>query len=153
MTKAKKESRTPKAPTNKKKETDLIKSTYNPKTGTFMSEAKTISLTIGERVAALKLFDAFKGSISTLATLLDDVKQFTVSNEEWEKANLVKTPNKNAQGEPDGTEQWKWDETVENEITLQEGSYTYLKDEIKKKSDAGDITLADVALVSLEKKL
>lgn len=113
-----------------------------------MTEAKTITLTIGERVAALKIFDAFKGSISTLATLLDDVKQFAVTAAEWEEAELVKTPN------ADGTEQWKWnEEKCLKEITIQDSSAKYLKDEINKKSDAGEITLADIALVSLEKKL
>lgn len=131
----------------------LIKSPYNIHTKTFMAETKTVTLTLGERLAAIKLFDGFKGSISTLATLIDDVKPFTISAEEWEKAELVKTQNKNAQGEPDGTEQWKWNDTVEKEITMQDSTVTYLKDEIKKKSDAGEITLADIALVTLEKKL
>lgn len=127
---------------------ELIKSPYNFHTRTFMAEAQTVTLTIGERVAALKLFDAFKGSITTLATIIDDVKQFPITTEEWEQAELVKTPGE------DGTEQWKWnEEKVNKEVTLQESSVTYLKDEIKRRSDAGEITLADIALVSLEKKL
>lgn len=108
---------------------------------------KKLSLKIGERLAAIKMFDAFKGSLSTLAVLLEDVKPFAISDEEWKKANLVKTPN------ADGTEQWKWDDVVEKEISIQPASVEYLKSEIKKKSDAGEATLADVALISLEKKL
>lgn len=112
-----------------------------------MSDAKTLSLTIGERLAALKMFDAFKGSVTALASLMDDIKQFPISSEEWETAKLVKTPN------ADGTEQWNWDDTGVKEITVQESTLTYLVDEIKKKSDAGEVTLADLALVTLEKKL
>lgn len=110
-------------------------------------EAKTITLSIGERVAALKLFDAFKGSIVTLAGIMDDVKQFPVSPEEWETANLIKTPN------TDGTENWKWDDSVTKDVNVSEVTSQYLRGEIKKKSDAGEITLADIALISLEKKL
>lgn len=110
--------------------------------------SKTLTLTIGERVAALKLFDAFKGSITALATLLDDVKQFTVTEEEWTEANLVKTP------QPNGDIQWKWDEEkVMKEVTLQDPTADYLKGELKRRSEANEITLADIALVSLDKKI
>lgn len=113
-----------------------------------MSEAKTINLTIGERIAALKIFDGFKGSLATLATLIEDVKQFTISPEEWEKAERKVETN------PDGTENWKWEEDkVLKDVTMQEPTAQFLKDEIKKKSDAGEITLKDVALASLSKKL
>lgn len=110
--------------------------------------AKTINLTISERVGALKLFDAFKGSISTLATLLDDVKLFTVSEEEWAAANLVKTPNE------DGSVQWKWDDTAEpKEIVIQDATAEYLISELTRRSEASEITLADIALVTLQAKL
>lgn len=122
----------------------LIISPYN---AYLMTEAKTINLTIGERLAALKLFDAFKGSITTLAGIMDDVKQFPVTAEEWTEANLVKTPNQ------DGTENWKWDEKVNKDVTLAAVTVQYLLEEINKKSDAGEVTLADMALLSLNEKL
>lgn len=109
---------------------------------------KTVSLTLGERLAAVRLFDLFKGSISVLSILLEEVKKFVINAEEWEKANLVKTPA------GDGTESWKWsEEGTDKDIEVQPETVEYLLAEIKKKSDAGEITLADVALVSLEKKL
>ena len=109
---------------------------------------KTIALTLGERLAAVRMFDSFKGSISVLAVLLEDVKKFVIDAEEWEKANLIKTPA------GDGTESWKWNEEgTDKDIEIQPESVEYLLAEIKKKSDTGEITLADVALVTLEKKL
>lgn len=111
-------------------------------------EAKTINVTIGERMAALKLFDAFKGSLATLSTLLEDVKQFTVTEAEWKEANLIKTPSPNGE-----TEQWKWDDTIMKDVVLQPDTVKYLVEEIKKKSDAGEMTLADISLIALEKKL
>lgn len=113
-----------------------------------MSEAKTLSLTIGERVKALGILDGFKGSLATLATLLEDVKQFVVTDEEWTAADLVKTPT------PDGKETWKWNESApEKEVTIQAPTVDVLKADIKTKSDANELTIADVALVSLDKKL
>lgn len=116
--------------------------------------SKKITLTIGERLAAVRLFDAFKGSITVLSVLLDDVKKFVITDDEWKTANLVKTPTLDAQGAPTGNESWKWsEEGTDKEIEADAASLKYLLDEIKKKSDANEITLADVALVTLEKKL
>jgi len=110
--------------------------------------SKTIEFSIGERIAALKLFDVFKGDFASTAVLLEDVKQFPVKDEELEAAGLVKTPNDN------GTTTWKWDDTVGvKEITLQDATLNFFKDELKRKSDAGEITLADVALISINKKV
>jgi hypothetical protein len=118
----------------------------------LMSETKTIELTIGERLAALKIFDLFKGSMVTMKALLDDVKQLPMTEEEWTKANLVKTPVPGTNGQPE-SEQWKWDEVVKKEVTLQSETVEYLKAQIKSKSDAGEVTLSDVALVSLNDKI
>lgn len=155
-----------------------------------MTEAtttKTVSLTIGERLAAVKMFDAFKGSISVLATIMEDVKSFPVTEDEWVKANLTKvvtyktvvnatekatfvtkeygvddtesraafelsatTPEETTTVE---TENWKWNETDPKEISMKQETATYLVSEITKKSDAGEVTIADVPLVSLLSKL
>lgn len=155
-----------------------------------MTEAtttKTVSLTIGERLAAVKMFDAFKGSISVLATIMEDVKFFPVTDEEWKNANLTKvvtyktvvnatekatfvTKEYGTEGNeeraafevssntPEETttvenENWKWNETEPKEITMKQETATYLVAEITKKSDAGEVTIADVPLVSLLSKL
>ncbi len=79
--------------------------------------------------------------------LLEDIKNFTITKEEWETAKLVKTPN--AQGET-----WNWDdEAVKKDVTVQPETLAYLKQEITRRSDANDITLADIAISTLEKKL
>jgi hypothetical protein len=115
--------------------------------------SKKITLSIGERLAAVRLFDVFKGKTSELAVLLDDVKKFVISEDEWKKANLVKTPGTpDAHGNP--TESWKWDEKGNDKvIETEKESVDYLLREIDRKNTAGEITLADVALVTLEKKL
>lgn len=120
---------------------NLIKSPFN------IYKTMKVVLNLGERIAALKIFDDFKGNLSTLAVLIDDVKLFTVSEDEWKKAELVKTPTK------EGQETWSWKENVEKEIEIQKESLAYLVAKIKEKSDAGEITLADIPLMSLEKKL
>jgi hypothetical protein len=74
-----------------KKESNII----SPYIKEFMTEettteTKTVSLSIGERLKAIAIFDAFKGSISTLATIMDDVKSFPVTPEEWIAVGLKK---------------------------------------------------------------
>lgn len=116
-----------------------------------MSEAKEVTqveLTIGERLAAIKIFDAFKGSLEVLADLIKDVKQFSITDEEWAQAEKKVSKNE------DGTERWNWnEEKVMKSVTLEPATLKYLKSKIKEKSDAGDITLADLALANLNNKL
>lgn len=113
-----------------------------------MSEVKTFNLTIGERIAAIKIFDQFKGGLEMLRVLLEDVKNTTIAEAEWSDAKLVKTPK------PDGSENWNWDdEVVKKDVTFHAETVAYLKGTIKAKSDAGEITLGDVALSTLETKL
>lgn len=107
---------------------------------------KTIQLTIGERLAALKVFDAFKGSVTELVTIMDDVKSLVITPEDWEKAKRTITKT-------DTGEQWKWEEADEStwkEVTLQAASVSYLLKSITEKTD---VTIADIALISLSNKL
>lgn len=135
-----------------KKHPEKVLSSYKVINNKLMSEAKKIDLTIGERLAALKVFDAFQGSMITMRSILDDVKQLPVTDEEWAAAELVKTPVKGTNGQPD-SEQWKWNDKELKTVELQTESVDYLKAQIKAKSDAGEVTLADIALVSLNDKL
>lgn len=110
--------------------------------------SKELQLTIAERLAAIKMFDEFKGGVTTLGAILDDVKGFAVTETEWEAAKLVKSKNE------DNSESWKWEDAgSEKAVTLSQPSFDYLVAKIKAKSDAGELTLADKAVVSLEAKL
>lgn len=113
--------------------------------------SKTLTLTIGERIKALEMFNLFRGDMDTQKSLLDNVKQLPITDEEWTEAGLVKTPIKDKDGQD--TEQWKWNEVTTKEVTFDPKTVDYLKAKIKEKSDAGEITLADVALASLNEKL
>lgn len=125
----------------------LIKSPYNFHTQRFMAESKTINLTIGERLAALKIFDAFEGSKAGLRALLEDVKQLPVTEDEWKEAGLIKTPAQ------DGQETWKWEEVVNKDVTFQPETIQILVGAIKNKSDSGKMTLQDIPLSTLDTKL
>lgn len=104
-------------------------------------------LTIGERAGALRILDGFHGGLSIMRVLLEDIKNFAITEEEWTTAKLVKTPS------PVG-EKWNWDdEIVKKDITIQPETLTFLKQEITRKSEAGEFTLGDVSISTLEKKL
>lgn len=120
--------------------------TYLKKTMT-----KELQLTIGERIAAAKLFDEFKGSITQLAAVMDDIKGISITKEEWEKAGLVKTPTNEGKDES-----WTWeDEGSEKAFAFSQEAIDYLNAKIKEKSEANELTLSPEhkALVTLNKKL
>lgn len=116
---------------------------------------KTVELTISERVAASKIINEFKGTLTQLATLLDDTKKIAISEEEWAGAGLVKTPILDTEGNPTGSDKWNWNDLPENDkgIELDADTVSFLTGDIKKKSDENLITIGDVALISLNKKL
>lgn len=107
-------------------------------------------MTIGERLAALRMFDAFKGSITQLASTLDDVKKIAITLDDWTAAGRVVTKN------PEGGESWSWNDDAEatfKEVELSSDAVEYLTTSIKAKSDSKEITIADKALISLNTKL
>lgn len=96
----------------------------------------------------LNLFNEFKGSLSQMTSIFDDVKSNIITDEEWDAAGLVKTPKE------DGTETWNWnDKDTEKEISLSDDGAKYLTDTITAKSNAETLTLADKNLITLNQKL
>lgn len=110
---------------------------------------KTLSLNISERYYALTILNDFKGNIEKLATILEDIKQFSISEEDWKKANRkIETA-----GEDKVT--WTWnDETAGlKEITVNDSTGVYLADTIKSRSDKGELTVQDRVAIELMNKL
>lgn len=117
--------------------------------------SKEISLTISERVALVKILNSFKGDLSVLAKLLDDMKKVAITPEEWEKAELKKTPILDDKGNPTGQESWAWQDKEEFNKTVELDSETtlYVQNDIKDKESKKEITMSDVALITLKTKL
>ncbi len=127
--------------------------------------SKEVKLTIGERAKLIGIMNEFKGNLSTMSVLLEDIKPLTITEEDWKKAKLVKTPTdeevkKILDADPEQPskkevpQQWKWQEDgSERVVKLQKESVDYILNEIKKKSDAGEITINDASLIAIDKKL
>ena len=120
----------------------------------------SITVTIGERLAALGLLNAGKFNNSTLAVVLDDIKKIVITEEEWEKAGLVKTPSDASVAEMTPEERakvsrtWNWNEVgMEKEVELGKETLDALRQMIDEKSEAKELTIADGALISLQAKL
>jgi hypothetical protein len=111
---------------------------------------KTVKLTIGERLAALRVLDGFKGTMLELSAILEDVKGIAVSEAEKIASNFK--VNRNEAGEPQTI---TWDERPENEkeVDLKTETAAYLSKAIKDKSDKGEVTLADATLIGLSSKI
>src|SRR3990167_6448876 len=109
---------------------------------------KTVELNISERVFALGYLDNFKGTVSLLAKVLEDVKKFGVKQEDWEKADrkIIKTGD---------SESWTWNDEKGGlkSIEADEDTLTFLKVEIVKKERAEGFGLKDKAVISLLGKL
>lgn len=114
---------------------------------------KKISFTISERVRLVALLNEFKGNLDTLSAIMDDVKKIRINEEEWKKADMVTETVKNDKGEDVQQMRWNDEKGGEKEIELEKDTLKFLQDNIAKKDTNGEITLADVVLVSINKKL
>jgi len=112
-----------------------------------------IKLTISERHRTIILLNEFKGNLDTLVSILDDIKKLAITDEEWKKAERAVEIVKNEKGED--VSQWRWNDVKggEKEIEFEKKTLEYLKETIDKKDKAGELTLADALLVSLNNKL
>jgi hypothetical protein len=114
---------------------------------------KKISFTISERMRIIALINEFKGNLDTLSAIMDDVKKVKIDEEEWVKAERKDLVVKNEKGEDTSAIQWSDDKGGEKELEFEKDTLTYLQGKIKEKDKAGEITLQDVVLISLNKKL
>ena len=115
--------------------------------------SKEFTFSLGDRVAMTNLFNDFKGSITQLAQISEDVKHVVITKEEWDKAEVKTIPaGKDKDGNDLIRQEWK-EEGNEKKITLDGATVDYLRAQIKKKSDAGELGFADLNLVALDKKL
>ena len=108
-----------------------------------------LSLNISERVYALKILNVFKGSIEVLSAIIEDVKKFTITEKEWEKAGRIIEPV------GDGNTNWRWEDDKGGlkEIEIEKATASFIKEDIKEKSGKGELTIQDKAVTTLLEKL
>ena len=109
----------------------------------------TIKLNIAERLFSLTMLNAYKGSLDKLSVILEDIKKFPITKEEW------KTAEKKEVKTSDGGMNWTWNDEKGGikDIEVNKITVDYLTEEIKKKDDAGEFTLADRNVITLKGKL
>jgi len=116
-----------------------------------MSSTKTLKLSVAERLKATYLLNEFKGSLEKLAIILEDIKLFTLSEEELKKIGGKVSVT------PEGFQTINWDTALEDliakDIKVQEVTLEYLRTTIKAKSEKGEYGLGDVAVIGLKDKL
>jgi hypothetical protein len=112
-----------------------------------------IKLNISERVYAIALLNQFKGDLSTLVFIIEDLKAMTIPEAEWEKAERKISTSVGDDGKPSTS--WQWDDIKggTKEIKCAEQTVKYLIDKIEEKNKAGEFTLVDRAVISLQMKL
>jgi len=115
-----------------------------------MSNQKTtLQLNISERINALSVLNSFKGNLDKLAIVLDDIKGFPVTDEEWALAERTTEPL------ADGNVQWRWNDEKGGlkSIEVDKVTVEYLKQVINEKNEKGDFGLSDKPFITLLEKL
>lgn len=114
---------------------------------------KKIKLNLSERIFAINILNQFKGDHETLAFILDDIKEFAITEEDWKKGERKIETTPNEKGEPMTTWLWNDEKGGEKEIAITDRVADYIMKKIGEKDKAGEFTLQDKAVISLSKKL
>jgi len=110
-------------------------------------------LNISERLYALALLNQFKGNIETMVDILEDVKGFKISDDDWVKAEKQVVPTTDKDGNPASSWQWNDEKGGDKEIEIAKSTKDYLTAKIKELNDKGELTFQDRAVITLSGKL
>lgn len=117
-------------------------------------DKKKLSLNLSERRYAIILLDPFKGGTVGMAAVVEDVKVLEITKEEWEKGELKSVPaGKDANGQDQAIVSWNNEKGGDKECAINQFTFDYLIDSIKKKDEASEFTLRDKDVLDLKNKL
>jgi len=111
---------------------------------------KTYNLNLSERIYAIGMLNEAKGTHELLALVYKDLPNFTILDEDWEKAERkVSEPDK------EGNVTWTWNDEKggDKPIELHKEVAKYILEKLEDKSKKGEFTLKDRAAISLIEKL
>lgn len=109
----------------------------------------TTTFDFTERIQMLAIFNQFKGNLETLTYLLDDTKKLVISEDEKTLTEFVPI-------EVDGvitSYNWNSSKDPHKEIELSQQSVDYIKAHLDQKSQEGEITMKDAALLAIYNKI
>lgn len=111
------------------------------------------SLNISERIYALALLNQFKGTLDELVDIMEDIKGFRMTEEEWTKADKQINTTMGENGQPITSWTWNDEKGGEKEIEITKATKDYLAEKIKEANEKGQFTLQDRAAITLSEKL
>lgn len=113
-----------------------------------MSTFKEAELNTSERLAALAILNTYKGNLDTLAVILEDIRQFVITDEDWVKADRKVTAG------PDG-DQWVWDNEKGGmkKVSLAKETTEFILKDIDERDKKGEFTIKDKPYIDLRIKL
>ena len=113
-----------------------------------------VKLNISERIFALGILNAFKGKMETMATIMDDIKAVTISDEDKKKCEWVENMGKDEKGN-DTIVSVGWNDIKggDKELEFQPLTLDYILQVIEERNEKGDLTFQDKAIISLKEKL
>lgn len=110
--------------------------------------SKKIEIGLAERVQLIGLFNNVKGDIETLQSVLEDVKEISILEDEKNEVGFKEVKN-----EKDEVVSYTWDKVKIKEITLQEKSVAFVNKFMEEKSKNEELSVADAPLMEIYKKL
>jgi len=112
-----------------------------------------IDLNVSERLFAIGILNQFKGNYETLSFILTDIKELVITDKDWGKAERKVNITKDDKGKEMTSWTWNDDKGGVKSIELSPRVVEYLISDIETKNKAGEFTLQDKAVITLNEKL
>lgn len=109
---------------------------------------KQLELNVTERILLIGIFNQVKGDIETLQSVLDDVKNVSLSEKDKKEINFREVKNDN-----DEVVSYAWDKSDPKKISLSDKTVKFIIKFIEDKSKESALTVADAPLLETLKKL
>jgi hypothetical protein len=116
-----------------------------------MSVKKTISLDVPERFKVTELLNLYKGGLSTLAFVLDDLKKIAFTPEEMTEYEIKTTPSPDVPGSYNIN--WNATKNTPKDFEISKESADFMFAEIDKKDKAGEFGRGDEIFITLLEKV
>lgn len=110
--------------------------------------SKEITLPVIERIMLIGIFNQVKGDVETLAAVLEDIKEVSLSDEEKKDINLH-----DVLGDDGKVVSVAWDKSIDKVVTLSDKSIAFVNEFIKTKGENKELGVADAPLLALIEKL
>lgn len=105
-----------------------------------------IEVGLAERIQLIGAFNSVKGDVETLRSVLEDLKEISITEEEKTESNFRETGDGQVRS-------FAWDKDIPKKVKLSQKTADFLMKHIEARSTEGSLALSDMPLLNVQEKI